>query len=64
MAGTKSGGAKAAQTNKEKYGPEFYANIGRMGGIKGHTGGFYNNSELARRAGKIGGTISRRTKKV
>lgn len=32
MAGTKAGGKKAAATNKEKYGSEFYANIGRKGG--------------------------------
>ena len=63
MAGTKTGGAKAAATNKKKYGGDFYARIGAMGGKNGHTGGFYANRELARRAGAIGGRISRRTKK-
>lgn len=28
MAGTKQGAAKAAQTNKDKYGPDFYREIG------------------------------------
>lgn len=28
MAGTKEGAVKAAQTNKEKYGPDFYREIG------------------------------------
>jgi hypothetical protein len=28
MAGTKEGAAKAAKTNKEKYGEDFYKNIG------------------------------------
>lgn len=64
MAGTKLGGAKAAATNKSKYGKDFYARIGSMGGKLGRTGGFYANRELARIAGAKGGRISRRTKKV
>ena len=63
MAGTKAGGAKAAATNKAKYGKDFYARIGAMGGKMGHTGGFFANRELARVAGARGGRISRRTKK-
>jgi general stress protein YciG len=63
MSGTKAGGAKAAVTNKEKYGPDFYAKIGAEGGRKGTTGGFYANRELAAIAGKKGGHISRRTSK-
>ena len=62
MAGTKNGGAAAAKTNKSKYGADFYAKIGAMGGKKGHTGGFYANRDLARIAGAKGGRISRRTK--
>lgn len=64
MAGTKDGGKAAAATNKKKYGAEFYARIGAMGGKKGRTGGFYANRELARAAGQKGGRISRRTKKT
>ena len=64
MAGTKDGGKSAAATNKAKYGPDFYAKIGAMGGKKGRTGGFYANRALARAAGAKGGRISRRTKKV
>ena len=60
MAGTKIGGQKAAKTNKEKYGENFYAKIGRRGGQNGHTGGFAANPELAREAGAKGGRISRR----
>ena len=62
MAGTKDGGQKAAATNKTKYGKDFYARIGAMGGKMGHTGGFYANRDLARKAGAIGGRISRRGK--
>ena len=62
MAGTREGGAKAAATNKQKYGSEFYAKIGAKGGKKGKTGGFFANRELARIAGAKGGKISRRTK--
>lgn len=64
MAGTKTGGAKAAATNRAKYGSDFYARIGAMGGKVGRTGGFYANRELARVAGAKGGRISRRTKKI
>ena len=64
MAGTKAGGRAAAATNKSKYGPDFYAKIGAKGGKVGRTGGFYANRELARKAGAMGGRISRRTKKV
>jgi uncharacterized protein len=64
MAGTKAGGQRAAATNKAKYGSDFYANIGKKGGKNGRTGGFFANRDLARRAGAVGGRISRRTKKT
>lgn len=64
MAGTISGGAKARDTNRKKYGKDFYARIGAMGGKMGHTGGFYANRDLARKAGAKGGRISRRGKKA
>ncbi|MBA3757929.1 hypothetical protein H0X09_03680 [Candidatus Saccharibacteria bacterium] len=64
MAGTKAGGAKAASTNKTKYGKDFYARIGAMGGKNGHTGGFYANRRLAAEAGRVGGRISRRGRKT
>ncbi|HXR49563.1 MAG TPA: hypothetical protein VN778_00870 [Verrucomicrobiae bacterium] len=64
MAGTKAGGQAAAATNKQKYGSDFYAKIGAKGGKLGKTGGFFANRELAREAGRRGGRISRRTKKV
>ena len=62
MAGTKAGGAKAAATNKARYGSDFYAKIGQKGGQNGTTGGFYANRELAREAGRKGGRISKRGK--
>lgn len=62
MAGTKEGGKLAAAKNKEKYGEDFYKNIGSIGGKNGNTGGFYTNRELARIAGAKGGRISRRPK--
>jgi hypothetical protein len=65
MAGTKAGGKAAASTNKKKYGPDFYARIGAMGGKNGTTGGFaagLEGRDRARKYGAIGGRISRRTK--
>lgn len=62
MPGTVKGGKQAADTNKKKYGKDFYARIGAMGGKKGTTGGFAANRELARIAGAKGGRISRRRK--
>lgn len=60
MSGTVSGGKKAGVTNKELYGPDYYARIGRIGGKLGRTGGFFANRELARVAGAKGGRISKR----
>lgn len=71
MAGTIEGGKKAATTNQTKYGPDFYARIGSIGGRKGKTGGFASDKvgadgltgrERARKAGYLGGRKSRRTK--
>lgn len=60
MGGTAEGGQLAAATNKRKYGRDFYAKIGALGGKNGHTGGFYANRKLASEAGKKGGQVSKR----
>ena len=57
---TKAGGIKAAKTNYERHGKDFYKIIGRKGGMNGHEKGFFLNRELAREAGRKGGRISRR----
>ena len=62
MAGTPAGAAKAAKTNRARYGVNFYAEIGRKGGKNGHEKGFFVNRELAREAGRVGGLKSRRGK--
>ena len=75
MAGTKEGGARAATTNKSKYGEDFYVRIGAIGGKNGNTGGFASpllcdceyKEDLHKKAecaGAKGGTISRRGKGV
>lgn len=61
MSGTKAGGLKAAKTNKERYGDDWYNRIGSLGDRNGHTGGFASMpKEKVRECGRIGGTISRR----
>ena len=69
MSGTIAAGKKAAKTNKEKHGKDFYANIGRKGGKASGTGGFASNKigkdgltglERAKLAGQKGGLKSRR----
>jgi hypothetical protein len=62
MPGTISGGKSAAATNKKRHGEDFYVKIGAMGGRKSRTGGFYANRELAREAGRKGGSVSRKKK--
>lgn len=62
MAGTKIGGLKAAATNKELHGEDFYARIGQKGGKVGGMKGFALNPELAKKAGAKGGKISKRGK--
>ena len=62
MSGTRQGGLKAAKTNKDRYGSEFYKKIGKVGGKKSTTGGFAANPELARIAGRKGGKASKRRK--
>lgn len=62
MAGTKTGGLKAANTNKTLHGKDFYARIGAKGGKATGLKGFAVNRELARKAGAKGGRISRRGK--
>ena len=60
MSGTVEGGKKAAKTNMERYGEDFYKIQGAKGGKNGHTGGFAANHALAKIAGRKGGSISRR----
>lgn len=60
MVGTPTGGKKAAKTNKELHGSDFYKRIGSKGGQSSNKGGFGANRELAKSAGAKGGRISRR----
>lgn len=64
MAGNRSGGLKAAKTNKKKYGANFYEKIGRIGGMKSTGGGFAKNPELAKIAGRKGGKASQKRRKT
>lgn len=68
MPGSKIGGAKACATNKIKYGEDFYARIGAIGGKNGNTGGFaymktHGQEDKIRDAGRRGGQKSRRGSK-
>lgn len=61
MAGTREGGLKTKAKNLARN-PDFYKDIGRLGGMTSNTGGFAANRELASIAGAKGGRISRRGK--
>ena len=68
MAGTKEGALKAAETNKKKYGNDYYKRLGAKGGSrKTPTSGFgspkrgpdgLTGPERARVVGSLGGLIS------
>lgn len=67
MAQTKQGGQTLRDTMIRKHGSEeawkaHLREIGSRGGKNGHTGGFASSRELAVRAGRIGGKISKRGK--
>lgn len=62
MAGTREGGVRAAATNKQRYGLNFYEQIGRKGGRISRGGGFAMNHELAVEAGRKGGKASRKNR--
>lgn len=63
MSGSRLGGLKAAETNKQKYGREFYQNIGRKGGKACVPKGFARmDIEKIKNAGRRGGKISKRGK--
>ena len=60
MSGTVAGGIKTREIFYEKYGRDYFKNIGKIGGRNGHVKGFAVNPELAKRAGSIGGKLSKR----
>lgn len=62
--------SKIAQTNLRRYGPNFYRDIGSIGGSRSRGGGFWHmkyvlgDVDKISRAGKVGGARGRRGKKV
>lgn len=64
MAGNRQGGLKAAKTNKDLYGKDWYRQIGKMGGEADYNGkkGFAADRQRARIAGEKGGRTNRRRK--
>ena len=61
MAGTRTGGLKAARKNLARD-PNFYKRIGSLGGSLSTGGGFAASHERAVEAGRKGGAISRRNR--
>ena len=71
MANNKQGAKKAAKTNRERHGEDFYSRIGKIGGQNGNTGGFASEmvdesgmtgQQRATHYGRIGGKKSKRGK--
>lgn len=63
MSGSRDGGLRAAASNKERHGEDFYKRIGAMGGRWTGKKGFALSPERARLAGQKGGRISKRGRK-
>jgi general stress protein YciG len=63
MAGTVEGGNRAAASNKQRYGADFYKQIGRAGGVKSRGGGFAFDHDRAVYWGSVGGKAPRKRKK-
>lgn len=57
-----TGGQRAAATCVDRYGADYFKNIGRKGGQRCVPKGFAANPELAREAGSRGGKKSKRGK--
>lgn len=57
MAGTRLGGLKAKETNRKRYGKDFYSLIGKKGADSVNPKNRYwaRNKEAARIAGRLGG---------
>lgn len=66
MVQTAAGIIKMRETlaQKKAEDPDYFRKLGAKGGAAGRTGGFYNNPELASRAGAIGGKVGKRGKAV
>jgi hypothetical protein len=69
--GTHVGGVTAGDTNKARYGDDYYRRIGKLGGLKSKGGQFTadyvgpdgaTGREIASRLGSVGGKASRRGK--
>lgn len=60
MTATREGGLKAAQTNRLKYGEDFYSRLGKLGGVKGRGHTFAHGKVDPVEAGRKGGKISKR----
>lgn len=57
--GKREGGLKVRELMYSKYGRDYYKNIGKLGG-QGVRPRAFEDRELAARAGRIGGRISRK----
>jgi general stress protein YciG len=53
-----------ALAKKLEHGEDYYRIIGRAGGLKSRGGGFQQDRERARQAGKKGGLISGQNKRM
>lgn len=61
MSGTVAGGMKAREIFYEKYGRDYFKNIGRKGGeVCNPYKGFGSSPERAKKCGAIGGLKSKR----
>ena len=69
MSGNRAGGLKAAKTNKDRYGDDFFKNIGTLGGKASMGSGFglmkvgrdgLTGPQRAKKWGAVGGALSKK----
>ena len=64
MAGTKEGAQKASKTIRERHGEDYFARIGRKGGVQSVFKGYSMDLKKVSRCGKKGAKVKKKIKRL